>query len=326
MKAPPSLRWLVSFVLVLAINLPQPALAQNSSGVYFVETGHNVLYPFDTFFTERGGTERFGFPITEAFTDRQSGYLVQYFQKARLEYHPANPDPYKIQLGLLGDELGKRQPPLAVKDIPSPSDPTCHYFVETGHKACFQFLTYWTANGGLDMFGYPISETTLDAGRIVQFFQRARLEWHPELPEGQRVKAGAIGRAYFDFARLDPALTTPVKKATAGVITSGPVAPSLRASASVKDAVIARGNMQTATVIVTDQLGARLPAAAVTLVVHFPSGDQSFTLMPTDDQGKATVQFPAGKFKPGTIISMEFIVTAFGQDTKTRTSYILWYY
>jgi hypothetical protein len=30
---------------------------------------------------------------------------VQYFERARLEWHPTNVDPYKVQMGLLGREL-----------------------------------------------------------------------------------------------------------------------------------------------------------------------------------------------------------------------------
>ena len=36
-------------------------------------------------------------------------HRVQYFERYRLEYYPDNPDPYKVQLGLLGHVAGDRR-------------------------------------------------------------------------------------------------------------------------------------------------------------------------------------------------------------------------
>ena len=47
-------------------------------------------------------------------------------------------------------------------------------------------LTYWNANGGLRMFGYPITEAYMGKNPtdgkdyVQQYYQRARLEWHKE--------------------------------------------------------------------------------------------------------------------------------------------------
>jgi murein DD-endopeptidase MepM/ murein hydrolase activator NlpD len=38
--------------------------------------------------------------------------IVQWFERARFEYHPANADPYKVLLGRLGAELNGEPPPL----------------------------------------------------------------------------------------------------------------------------------------------------------------------------------------------------------------------
>ena len=85
---------------------------------YFVETGHYVCDQFLEFYDTRGGLEIFGYPLTEAFNDPRLGLFVQYFQRARMEWHPYNPDPYKVQLGLLVDELGYRFPPVSPDRIP----------------------------------------------------------------------------------------------------------------------------------------------------------------------------------------------------------------
>ncbi len=65
--------------------------------------GFQLGHGFLSFFKVRGGIDIFGLPISE---ERQEhGKTVQWFERARFEYHPENPDPYKIQLGLIGSEL-----------------------------------------------------------------------------------------------------------------------------------------------------------------------------------------------------------------------------
>src|SRR5436190_13210843 len=56
------------------------------------------------------------------------------------------------------------------------------YFRETGHYVAGGFKQYFDANGRIDAFGYPITEELVEDGWTVQYFQRARLEYHPESP------------------------------------------------------------------------------------------------------------------------------------------------
>ena len=51
----------------------------------------------------------FGYPISDEFTDPATGLTVQYFERQRLEYHPANPPAWQVEGGLLGDELAPKQ-------------------------------------------------------------------------------------------------------------------------------------------------------------------------------------------------------------------------
>lgn len=69
------------------------------------------------------------------------------------------------------------------------------YFDETGHNVQGEFLKFYNSNpNALTVFGYPITEAfPTKAGLTVQYFQRARFELHPELPEGQRVTLTALG-------------------------------------------------------------------------------------------------------------------------------------
>ena len=88
------------------------------------------------------------------------------------------------------------------------------YFPETGFSVEGRFLSYWEANGGLPLYGYPISdpfEQELEDGKTyrVQYFERARLEYHPE-HEGtpSEVLLGQFGRRI--LAGVPDAPTAPV--------------------------------------------------------------------------------------------------------------------
>jgi hypothetical protein len=73
--------------------------------------------------------------------------------------------------------------------------PDCIYFPETGHSLCAGFRAYWEHFGGLAVYGYPISGEFVDgSGHTVQWFERARFEWHPGAwPERYDVLLGRIG-------------------------------------------------------------------------------------------------------------------------------------
>ena len=73
--------------------------------------------------------------------------------------------------------------------------PTRLYFPETQHTLSGKFLDYWQQNGGLALFGYPISEPVVENGVTVQYFQRNRFELHPDQAgTPYEVQLGLLGR------------------------------------------------------------------------------------------------------------------------------------
>ena len=54
------------------------------------------------------------------------------------------------------------------------------FFPETGCVVGGGFWQFWQTRGGLQIFGFPLSNELLEDGRVVQYFERAVLEWHPE--------------------------------------------------------------------------------------------------------------------------------------------------
>ena len=78
-------------------------------------------------------------------------------------------------------------------------------FAETAQCIQGRFLDYWQANGGLAQFGYPLTSEQpelLEDGRTytVQYFERARFEYHPENPPPYDVLLGQFGRRLLDEA------------------------------------------------------------------------------------------------------------------------------
>lgn len=134
---------------------------------YFRETGLTLRGAFKQYWESRNGGVVFGPPISTELP-QPDGTTVQYFRYARMELHPDG----SITLGLLGLEaLGTVQPP-----VEDPDQPGVRFFPETGHTLRGDFLTFWEQNGGLEIFGFPISEPQLESGYRIQYFERARFE------------------------------------------------------------------------------------------------------------------------------------------------------
>ena len=169
----------------------EPLNLPDGQSIYFEQTGHNVRHGFLKYFNQNGGLTIFGLPLTEEFVER--GWTVQYFERARMEFHPEHVGTrYEVQLGLIADELTVSRRPFK-GDAPFPNVPQHRFFPETDHSVHFAFLTFWETRGALDRFGFPLSQEVTENGRTVQYFQRARFEWVPAAPEGQRVQLAAVG-------------------------------------------------------------------------------------------------------------------------------------
>ena len=162
----------------------------------FATTGRCAHGRFLAYWDEHGGLATNGYPLSEPFAERlEDGkiYLVQYFERVRLEHHPENPPPYDVLLGQFGRSI------LAMAHPAVPPRPGDRYFAETGHNVPGDLHAYWAANGGLAQFGYPIAEVTTetleDGGEYaVQYFERARLERHPENDPPHAILLGQFGR------------------------------------------------------------------------------------------------------------------------------------
>jgi hypothetical protein len=67
------------------------------------------------------------------------------------------------------------------------------FFPETGRTVGGRFLQYWEQNGGLPVFGFPLTEQVQENGMAVQYFERQRFELHPENARPYDVLLGRLG-------------------------------------------------------------------------------------------------------------------------------------
>lgn len=166
-------------------------------------TGFRASMRFNPYWSNNGGLPLFGYPISGERIETNPGdgkqYVVQWFERARFEYHPENAGTaHEVQLGLLGVELlkGRTFPAIAP---PSGVESVC--FKETGHCIWGKFLERWRKLG-LAVVGLPLSDQFEEKGTdgktyIVQYFERERFEYHPENQPPYDVLLGLLGRQLY---------------------------------------------------------------------------------------------------------------------------------
>lgn len=212
-------------VLLLCLGLP-PHNASAQGQQCFPTTGFCITGRFLQYWEQNGGLSVFGYPTSEAFFDTNEAgerYLVQWFERNVFELHPENRPPYDVLLGRLGDET------LLFLDYDwqaQPRDagpkPGCIWFSETQFNVCNAagatgFKTYWETHGlefdgtsgksyqeSLALFGLPLTSPYVEENSsgdtvLMQWFERARFEWHPNNPEPQQVLLGLLGNEYISL-------------------------------------------------------------------------------------------------------------------------------
>ena len=208
-------------ILVLTTLPSQPAVAApvNQTAqpfIYYPETGHNIGLAIKSFYDNHGGLAVFGLPLTELYTG-ENGVAVQYFERARFEYRPDQTPAVQIsRAGALLSADRVNEPPFQWQVADSIA-PGRTFFPEAGHSIGGAFEWFWQTNGGLTVFGYPISEefeeiNPLD-GRsyLVQYFERARFEYHPEhAGTAFEVQLAHLGRQLIEQDPAAQARTAPV--------------------------------------------------------------------------------------------------------------------
>lgn len=77
--------------------------------------------------------------------------------------------------------------------------PQCYDAAHLGQCIAWEFTDYWERNGGLPVFGYPLTSIACELDPAsgnryyTQWFERRRLELHPELPPRYYISEGLLG-------------------------------------------------------------------------------------------------------------------------------------
>jgi hypothetical protein len=265
--------------------------------------------------------EIFGYPITEAFQEQTQNRIVQYFEKARFELIPENPPELRVRV----TELGRYFYTSPGQELPIPPNfPACRYFQETRKQVCYAFLDYFEANGEAAQFGYPLSNFEIQDELIVQYFQRARFEWHPELPQGKRVTLTDLGYRYFRKIGEDPVRLLAAPWAPGSPLLQ-PVL-SLRVRAFPMSAVLPQSGSQTIFIIVQDQNLLPISDAQVTLVIKFPSGEPRRVIVPGTTNKSGISQYTFNFSSETTGVAQVIVNAAYETFQKqTITSFRIWW-
>ncbi|MFQ3662569.1 MAG: VanW family protein [Chloroflexaceae bacterium] len=188
----PTVRYRHSLILALVASLlmtlaPGPIArgqAPRLPALPVLQAGdHLVEEPFRSFILARGGLEWSGLPLSAAFYDPETHAYVQYFTYVRLERRGD-----AVELARLGSLYAAgRQDEAPFRPLAPDAPPGAGrvLIVATGHTLGGAFAWYHLRYGGVPLLGYPISEEFYEAQPdgsvlLVQYFERARLSYHPE--------------------------------------------------------------------------------------------------------------------------------------------------
>lgn len=187
----------------------EPAADVSSTGewlapttVYIPETGHSIDGVFLDYWRLNSGINNYGLPISPEH--ELDGRTVQYYEYARFEYWPEDPNGEVVKIGAIGEELRpkalprstvagvgaasakgvaaessamtKAWLPLDKKVAERENTDTWRYVPETRHSVTHGFKTWWEATGE-GYLGNPLSEEYVLKGVTYQVFERGQLAW-----------------------------------------------------------------------------------------------------------------------------------------------------
>jgi hypothetical protein len=265
---------------------------QGPDGVFFEETGYWVQGEFLDFYQSAPSPDRiFGRPISDVIADPiRPGIRVQYFERARMDYDPALAAGERVRLSNLGQTLRDESRPGEPQTF-STNTNMCRTF-SNGRPVCYAFLQFYDRYNGPVYFGEPISGTESLDGRLVQYFERARMEWRSDRPTGERVVLTELGRIDYD-----------IRVGGSNIPRATPL--RLTAHAFVDRPVLAEGAEQQVFVVVYDQKQAPVRGVNIFVTVLYPDGHKE-ALRPevTDEDGLSGASFRVKGVLPNQVVSV----------------------
>lgn len=297
---------------------------QPQDGRFFVETGHWVSGPFLEYYESVPDPLLIlGYPLTEQMAHPiRQGVIIQFFQRARLELNTnVSEAQQEVNLAPLGEWLYSSTGRGELANFAMATN-ACRTFPESGIPVCYAFLQFYDGNNGAVYFGEPVSQPEIIDGRLVQYFERARMEWRPEMPNGQRVALTDLGRLDFDLTIGNDAYTEPL----IGIPEAQLV--DIRAHAFAEHPLIGSGERQTVFVVVVDQYMRPVADAQVMVTVRMPNGSVE-NLRPdraTNEDGFTQVDFSIPEIEPNQVVEIQAEANVInGPQDLTTTWFRVWW-
>lgn len=303
--------WLTAVCLLFLLAACQTDPTTNdTASTPCTPTGLCVAEVFQPFYLEHGGQRIFGLPHRAAYTDQSSGRTIQYFDNMRLEYDHAAAQVIITHLGTWALEPLRRDRPRVIPD----STP----LLEDA------FGAFYAQNNGPLILGAPLTNQIEEGQLRVQYFEKGRLEWHPEAQVGRQVQLTPLGQSHFILEAPNPGISIIAMPDTR--------AQSADVTAAVSAPILYQGDTQILYVIAEDaNNGLPLPGLVVTLQMRFsddtPDQVQVIT-QPTNSLGLTQAQLDLPELSAGTAV--EILVEVAYPDTnapigQTITTFQTWW-
>ena len=207
------------------------------------------------------------------------------------------------------------QPPVDRRD-----DPLLIFYKVQGDKGYhvpIYFNTYLQQFGGIEMVGLPITEVfQLKDGIYRQCFTNLCLDFDVNAPDSKKLSVAPLGLEYME--RYYPTRDAGGQSNPSGNI-------SIRVNEGAQ--YIAPDTGQGITIIVTED-GVPLINREPVLSLTMPDNQlQEFTLEPTDEQGKTSIELPPIAAPNGTIIKYKVCLDEVdGEPICESDNYLIWEY
>ncbi|TAK14778.1 MAG: hypothetical protein EPO32_00365 [Anaerolineae bacterium] len=259
----------------------------------------------------------YGYPITGIILEEETGYEVQYFQRARLERRLNRPLGERIvrsPLGVLAYTPGGQV------NLTSATS-GCQQKIGWDFPVCYAFFEFYEEFDGPLSFGRPVSGLEVHGNMLWQYFEYARLEWHPELPADDGITIAHLGEVWFQTLRLDNSMLLPERD----LLPAYSVVTDLAVRAFPQRAQVPLGENQTLIISVRDQSRVPVTGASVSAVFVAPDGLATpLGALLTDSNGIASFNFQAVSTQVG-VAEIILEVRFNGLVLELHTSFRIWY-
>ncbi len=273
---------------------------------------NQILADMEAFAAAHGG---------DAVLGQKLGHLVyagavayRYYENACLLWTPGATEPVSLA------PLGRLDAPDVPRIDPPPSD-TMMFFPATGHSVVQAFLDFYLQSGGEPIFGLPLTEFTQDGDTWVQWFENVLMEWHPELPDGERVQLAPLGKLYHQ--RLGGALPAEDAAPPAGS-PAAPLPQDLVLMVVPQYPILPRGEVQMINVLAQDYAGR--PRGGIASTLYFTTGawQQILAVPSTDEDGSAWMELKHVEGECGEVMRLRAVARAGDEVALADGQFVLW--